>query len=154
MGTLGDQEVAALLSPNKPDAIRVTQLPKTRAWTRTIPQLHDPATGLELWNTTADSLDRWHEAGRRSPRPAGQIAARPHHHFPRTLTRCASIRSCARRFSLPPRTCTTGKASTATATSSPRSNPPGNTTSAERGRSLQRGAPGNCTADHHTVSLG
>ncbi|CAH0301967.1 Cardiolipin synthase [Arthrobacter sp. Bi26] len=37
------------------------------------PQLHDPAAGLELWNSTADALDRWHETGRRSPRPAGHV---------------------------------------------------------------------------------
>ncbi len=42
------------------------------------PQLHDPATGLELWNSAADSLDHWHESGRRAPRPS----ARVRHHTP------------------------------------------------------------------------
>jgi phosphatidylserine/phosphatidylglycerophosphate/cardiolipin synthase-like enzyme len=37
------------------------------------PQLHDPAAGLKLWNTTADALDRWHETGSRSPRPTGHV---------------------------------------------------------------------------------
>jgi phosphatidylserine/phosphatidylglycerophosphate/cardiolipin synthase-like enzyme len=37
------------------------------------PQLHDPAAGLELWNTTADALDHWHETGRRAPHPIGQV---------------------------------------------------------------------------------
>jgi len=42
------------------------------------PQLHDPASGLELWNTTADALDHWHETGRRAPRPTGHVR----HHTP------------------------------------------------------------------------
>ncbi|WP_208613858.1 phospholipase D family protein [Arthrobacter sedimenti] len=37
------------------------------------PRLQDPAAGLDLWNTTADALDRWHDAGRRAPRPPGQV---------------------------------------------------------------------------------
>ena len=32
--------------------------PNTWAWTRTIPELEDPAAGLKLWNTAADALDR------------------------------------------------------------------------------------------------
>lgn len=46
------------------------------------PQLVDPAAGLKLWNTTADALDRWHEAGRRSPRPAGHAR----HHTPEPVS--------------------------------------------------------------------
>ena len=46
------------------------------------PQLHDPAAGLKLWNTTADALDRWHETGRRSPRPAGHVR----HHTPEPVS--------------------------------------------------------------------
>jgi phosphatidylserine/phosphatidylglycerophosphate/cardiolipin synthase-like enzyme len=42
------------------------------------PLLHDPAAGLELWNTAADALDHWHETGRRTPRPTGQVR----HHAP------------------------------------------------------------------------
>ena len=42
------------------------------------PQLHDPAAGLKLWNTTADALDHWHETGCRSPRPTGHVR----HHTP------------------------------------------------------------------------
>ncbi|GAP58762.1 phospholipase D [Arthrobacter sp. Hiyo1] len=37
------------------------------------PQLHDIAAGLKLWNTAADRLDHWHESGRRSPRPTGNV---------------------------------------------------------------------------------
>jgi phosphatidylserine/phosphatidylglycerophosphate/cardiolipin synthase-like enzyme len=37
------------------------------------PRLHDPAAGLELWNATAGALDRWHETGRHTPRPAGHV---------------------------------------------------------------------------------
>ena len=46
------------------------------------PQLVDPAAGLKLWNTTADALDRWHEAGRRSTRPAGHAR----HHTPEPVS--------------------------------------------------------------------
>ncbi|MCU1551682.1 MAG: phospholipase, partial [Glaciihabitans sp.] len=42
------------------------------------PQLLDPTVGLELWNSTADALDHWHETGRRAPRPTGQVR----HHTP------------------------------------------------------------------------
>lgn len=42
------------------------------------PQLHTPAAGLKLWNAAADALDRWHETGRRSPRPKGHVR----HHIP------------------------------------------------------------------------
>jgi phosphatidylserine/phosphatidylglycerophosphate/cardiolipin synthase-like enzyme len=37
------------------------------------PHLHDPGAGLELWNTTADTLDHWHETGRTTPRPTGHV---------------------------------------------------------------------------------
>lgn len=37
------------------------------------PQLNDPASALELWNSTADALDHWHDAGRHSPRPTGHV---------------------------------------------------------------------------------
>ena len=46
------------------------------------PQLQDPSDGLKLWNTTADALDRWHETGRRSPRPAGHAR----HHTPEPVS--------------------------------------------------------------------
>lgn len=42
------------------------------------PVLHDPAAGLKLWNAAADVLDHWHESGRRSPRPTGNVR----HHTP------------------------------------------------------------------------
>jgi hypothetical protein len=42
------------------------------------PRLHDQAAGLELWKTTADGLDRWHQSGRRGPRPTGHVR----HHTP------------------------------------------------------------------------
>ncbi|WP_459313233.1 phospholipase D-like domain-containing protein [Arthrobacter sp. MDT2-2] len=29
------------------------------------PRLQDPAAGLDLWNSTADAMDGWHDAGRR-----------------------------------------------------------------------------------------
>ncbi|GGH92152.1 phospholipase D family protein [Arthrobacter liuii] len=41
------------------------------------PQLHAEGAGLQLWNSAADALDRWHRAGRSTPRPAGQVR---HHH--------------------------------------------------------------------------
>lgn len=41
-------------------------------------QLHDPAAALKLWNTSADALDHWHEAGHRGSRPIGQVR----HHTP------------------------------------------------------------------------
>ncbi|RAN73289.1 phospholipase [Bacillus sp. SRB_336] len=47
------------------------------------PQLHDPASGLKLWKATADALDSWHETGRRSPRPIGQVR----HHIPEPVRR-------------------------------------------------------------------
>jgi hypothetical protein len=37
------------------------------------PRLHDAASALELWNTTAEALDHWHQTGRRTPRPGGQV---------------------------------------------------------------------------------
>jgi phosphatidylserine/phosphatidylglycerophosphate/cardiolipin synthase-like enzyme len=46
------------------------------------PQLHDPAAGLNLWNTTADALDYWHETGRRLPRPSGHVR----HHRPEPVS--------------------------------------------------------------------
>ncbi|MFQ4149594.1 phospholipase D-like domain-containing protein [Arthrobacter sp. LAPM80] len=42
------------------------------------PRLHDPLSALQLWKSTADALDRWHETGGRSPRPVGQVR----HHIP------------------------------------------------------------------------
>ncbi|MET3206284.1 UNVERIFIED_ORG: phosphatidylserine/phosphatidylglycerophosphate/cardiolipin synthase-like enzyme [Arthrobacter sp. UYEF13] len=42
------------------------------------PRLHDPASALKLWKTTAEALDHWHDTGRRSPRPTGQVR----HHTP------------------------------------------------------------------------
>jgi phosphatidylserine/phosphatidylglycerophosphate/cardiolipin synthase-like enzyme len=50
---------------------------------RTDPRLHDPAAGLALWNAAADTLDRWHETGRRGPRPTG----RARHHNPEPVSR-------------------------------------------------------------------
>jgi phosphatidylserine/phosphatidylglycerophosphate/cardiolipin synthase-like enzyme len=47
------------------------------------PRLDDPAAGLELWNTTADALDRWHETDGRAPRPAGRLR----HHTPEPVSR-------------------------------------------------------------------
>ncbi|MFM9429900.1 phospholipase D family protein [Arthrobacter sp. MP_2.3] len=46
------------------------------------PRLQDPAQGLELWNATADALDRWHATGRSSPRPAGHAR----HHTPEPVS--------------------------------------------------------------------
>ncbi|WP_457099337.1 phospholipase D family protein [Microbacterium sp. P5_E9] len=37
------------------------------------PRLLDTRSGLALWNTTADALDRWHAGERRSARPIGQV---------------------------------------------------------------------------------
>ncbi len=37
------------------------------------PRLHDPAAGLKLWNAAAYVLDHWHETGRHSPRPTGNV---------------------------------------------------------------------------------
>jgi phosphatidylserine/phosphatidylglycerophosphate/cardiolipin synthase-like enzyme len=37
------------------------------------PELQDPASALRLWDAAADALDQWHRAGRRGPRPAGQV---------------------------------------------------------------------------------
>ncbi|WP_330059861.1 phospholipase D-like domain-containing protein [Paenarthrobacter sp. Z7-10] len=45
-------------------------------------RLHDPAAGLKLWNTSAEALDRWHETGRHSPRPLGQVR----HHTPEPVS--------------------------------------------------------------------
>jgi phosphatidylserine/phosphatidylglycerophosphate/cardiolipin synthase-like enzyme len=42
------------------------------------PKLHANTAGLALWNSAADALDQWHRAGRRTPRPAGQVR----HHAP------------------------------------------------------------------------
>lgn len=42
------------------------------------PKLHADTAGLALWNSAADALDQWHWAGRRTPRPAGQVR----HHAP------------------------------------------------------------------------
>jgi phosphatidylserine/phosphatidylglycerophosphate/cardiolipin synthase-like enzyme len=42
------------------------------------PQLLDPAVGLELWNTTADAVDHWHETDRRARRPTAHVR----HHTP------------------------------------------------------------------------
>ena len=36
-------------------------------------RLEDPAEGLALWNASASALERWHDAGRGAPRPAGQV---------------------------------------------------------------------------------
>jgi phosphatidylserine/phosphatidylglycerophosphate/cardiolipin synthase-like enzyme len=36
------------------------------------PQLDDPATGLEFWDSSADALDDWHQTGR-SSRPVGRV---------------------------------------------------------------------------------
>ncbi|MEC5169154.1 phosphatidylserine/phosphatidylglycerophosphate/cardiolipin synthase-like enzyme [Glaciihabitans sp. GrIS 2.15] len=49
---------------------------------RNDPRLDDPAAGLELWNSTADVLDHWHETGRRAPRPN----SRARHHTPKPVT--------------------------------------------------------------------
>ncbi len=46
------------------------------------PRLRDPAAGLKLWNTSADALDTWHETGRRSPRPTGNVR----HHTPEPVS--------------------------------------------------------------------
>lgn len=45
------------------------------------PQLRDPAAVLELWNTTANALDHWHEAGHPAPRPIGRVR----HHTPQPV---------------------------------------------------------------------
>jgi phosphatidylserine/phosphatidylglycerophosphate/cardiolipin synthase-like enzyme len=37
------------------------------------PAMLDPARALELWNASADTLDRWHDGGCRGPRPPGQV---------------------------------------------------------------------------------
>ena len=42
------------------------------------PHLHDPAAGLELWNTTADALDHWYASSRGATRPTGRVR----HHTP------------------------------------------------------------------------
>jgi phosphatidylserine/phosphatidylglycerophosphate/cardiolipin synthase-like enzyme len=42
------------------------------------PQLQDPAAALELWNSSADTLDHWHATGSRKPRPGGRVR----HHTP------------------------------------------------------------------------
>jgi phosphatidylserine/phosphatidylglycerophosphate/cardiolipin synthase-like enzyme len=46
------------------------------------PRLQDPAAGLELWNASADALDRWHETGRGTPRPTGHVR----HHDPEPVS--------------------------------------------------------------------
>jgi phosphatidylserine/phosphatidylglycerophosphate/cardiolipin synthase-like enzyme len=46
------------------------------------PRLLDPRTGFDLWRTTAAALDAWHRAGRRGPRPPGQVRS----HEPEPLT--------------------------------------------------------------------
>lgn len=46
------------------------------------PRIHDPAAGLKLWKTSADALDNWHETGRRSHRPTGNVR----HHFPEPVS--------------------------------------------------------------------
>jgi hypothetical protein len=37
------------------------------------PQLRAGASPLQLWNSTAEALEQWHRAGRRTQRPAGQV---------------------------------------------------------------------------------
>ncbi|HEY2642343.1 MAG TPA: phospholipase D-like domain-containing protein [Galbitalea sp.] len=37
------------------------------------PRLRDQAAGLDLWNETADRLERWHESDQRTQRPGGQV---------------------------------------------------------------------------------
>jgi phosphatidylserine/phosphatidylglycerophosphate/cardiolipin synthase-like enzyme len=37
------------------------------------PRLLDPSAGLALWSSSADALQRWHDGGRRGPRPAGRL---------------------------------------------------------------------------------
>ncbi|UKA59468.1 phospholipase D family protein [Arthrobacter sp. FW306-2-2C-D06B] len=46
------------------------------------PRIHDPAAGLKLWKTSADALDNWHETGRRSHRPTGNVR----HHTPEPVS--------------------------------------------------------------------
>jgi len=45
-------------------------------------RLDDPSAGLELWNSTADALEQWHETGRRGPRPNSRVR----HHTPKPVT--------------------------------------------------------------------
>jgi hypothetical protein len=47
------------------------------------PRLQSDQRQLELWNSTAETLDQWHRTGRRPPRPAGQVR----HHTPSPVGR-------------------------------------------------------------------
>lgn len=51
------------------------------------PRLLDPVEGFALWRRHADALDRWHQTGRRGPRPPGHARR----HEPDPVTRLQAL---------------------------------------------------------------
>lgn len=151
MGTLGVQEVAALLSPNKPDTIRVTELLKTGPGR---PQLHDPATAGSNAGTPPQTLST---AGMKL------AAARPDPPD-RSPPRIITFREDLDALRVDSIVCPTFQLASAHLYDGEGFD--GNrdifaTFESTRNHDvrgawaiLTAGSPGNCTSDHHFVSLG